>query len=153
MFSKDFRDFISLLNKHKVEFIVVGGLAVQHHGYPRFTGDMDIWIRKSEENAIKCVTVLAEFGFASLGFTKEDFLKKDFINQIGSPPLRIDLLSDIDGLTFDECYTNKVQIDRDNLSVPFLSYNDLLKNKKAAGRLKDLADISELEKIKKKRQE
>ncbi len=98
-FEKDFEDFVSLLNKYNVEYMVVGGYALAFHGRPRHTGDLDIWINISESNAEKVISVIKEFGFGSLGFSKEDFLKPGYVNQIGHPPLRIDILTEIDGDT------------------------------------------------------
>ena len=87
----DFEDFIQLLNQHKVDYMVVGGYAMAFHGRPRYTGDLDIWIDISESNAEKMLLVIKDFGFSSLGFKKEDFLKENLINQLGYPPLRIDI--------------------------------------------------------------
>lgn len=86
--SPDFEDFIKLLNDYHAEYLIVGGYAMAFHGKPRFTGDLDIWINISEDNATKLVNVIREFGFSSLGFVKEDFLKENLINQIGYPPFR-----------------------------------------------------------------
>jgi len=96
--AKDFEDFVSLLNRHKVEYMVVGGYALAFHGKPRHTGDLDIWINISEKNAINMLKAISDFGLGSLGFEKEDFLTEGLISQIGYPPLRIDLLNTIDGV-------------------------------------------------------
>src|SRR6476659_8259416 len=98
---KDFSDFVELLNQHGVEYMVVGGYALAFHGEPRFTGDMDIWIDLSVSNAEKMVKVMHDFGAASLGFTKKDFMDEGIIKQIGQPPLRIDILSAIDGVNYE----------------------------------------------------
>ena len=100
----DFRDFIHLLNQHGVEYLVVGGYALAFHGKPRHTGDLDIWINISETNAVKMVTVLDKFGVSSLGLSKADFLKEGYVSQIGYPPLRIDILNSIDGISFPAGY-------------------------------------------------
>src|SRR5476651_466363 len=110
---KDFQEFIELLNKHEVAYMVVGAHALAFHGRPRHTGDLDIWINPSEQNAIKLVDVLNEFGFGSLGLTKSDFLKENYVTQLGYPPLRIDILNTISGVEFDEAYANKVTGDVD----------------------------------------
>ena len=100
--AQDFEDFVKLLNKHKVAYMVVGGYALAFHGKPRHTGDLDIWINISEENAKRMLQVLKDFGMSSLGFQKEDFLKPGYVTQIGYPPLRIDILNNIDGVEFSE---------------------------------------------------
>src|ERR1700753_1612066 len=96
---KDFEDFVALLNTHQVDYMVVGGYALAFHGIPRHTGDLDIWIDVSNSNAEKMCAVITDFGMASLGIQKSDFLKKGIITQIGYPPLRIDILNEIDGVT------------------------------------------------------
>lgn len=140
----DFEDFIRLLNQHEVTYLVVGGYAMAFHGRPRYTGDMDIWINISEDNASKMVVVLKEFGFGSLKFSESDFLKENIINQIGYPPLRIDILTSVDGIGFEEAYRYKQKIQIDELEVPFIGLNQLIQNKEASGRKKDLADIDSL---------
>jgi len=144
----DFEDFISFLNKHTVEYLVVGGYAMAFHGRPRYTGDLDIWINISESNADKMLNVLHEFGFSSLHFRKEDFLKENIINQIGYPPLRIDILTSIDGVTFQEAYLQKKNIKIENLEVAFIGLAQLIENKKASNRAQDIADIESLKRKK-----
>lgn len=102
IFDQNFIEFIELCNQYGVRYLVVGGYAVGIHGYPRNTGDMDIWIEKSDSNADNMMKVIERFGFASLGLTKEDFLTKDYITQLGYPPLRIDILSDLAEINFIE---------------------------------------------------
>lgn len=144
-FPPDFREFVQLLEKNEVAYIIVGGYAVGYHGYPRFTGDLDIWLKVSADNAAKIVAAINQFGMGSLGLTEADFLIHDNIIQIGFPPLRIDLLSDIDGVSFDECYINKVRANHDGFVYNIISYDDLIKNKKASNRGKDIGDIENLE--------
>lgn len=144
MINQDFKDFIKLLNEKKVEYLVVGGYAVGFHGFPRYTGDIDIWIKISEENAKRMVDVLTELGFASLGAGKNDFLKNDNVIQLGNPPIRIDILMSIEGVGFDECYKKKATKQIDEIEINFIGFNELLKNKKAVGRDKDLIDIKNL---------
>jgi len=129
--ARDFSEFIDLLNKYEVDYLVVGGYALGFHGRPRYTGDLDIWISISEKNAIKMVEVIEAFGFAALGLGKDDFLQKGYVTQIGYPPLRIDILNDIDGLVFKEAYKNKQVIDIDGIDVNYIGYNDLILNKAA----------------------
>jgi predicted nucleotidyltransferase len=145
-FPPDFKEFIELLEKNKVEYLIIGGYAVGYHGYPRFTGDLDIWLKVSAENAQKIETSINEFGFGSLGLTATDFMVVGNIIQIGYPPLRIDLLNDIDGVSFDESYVNKVRVDHDGFSYNIIGYDDLIKNKKATNRGKDKGDVENLEK-------
>jgi predicted nucleotidyltransferase len=140
----DFVDFVSLLNNHKVDYMIVGGYAMAFHGRPRYTGDLDIWIDISESNALKMISVLSDFGFSSLLFGKEDFLKKNIINQIGYPPLRIDILTSIDGVDFKEAAIHKKTIEVDNLEIPFIGLNQLIENKRASNRAQDIADIESL---------
>jgi predicted nucleotidyltransferase len=150
--SEDFEDFIRLLNDFDVEYLVVGGYAMAFHGKPRYTGDLDIWINISAINADKLVNVINEFGFGGLGFSSKDFLKENLINQIGYPPLRIDVLTTIDGVSFEEAYKEKLEIDIDvDLKIKFISLSHLIQNKKASGRKIDIADIAELEKTLKKK--
>jgi predicted nucleotidyltransferase len=146
--AKDFEDFLQLLNKHEVEYMIVGGYALGFHGAPRYTGDIDIWINISQTNAKKLLLVITEFGFASLGFEESDFLKEGYVSQIGQPPLRIDILNSIDGVNFKEAFLNKQIIDIDGLKVPYVGYHDFIKNKEASGRLKDKADIEEIKRRK-----
>lgn len=144
MFSQDFKEFVELLIKHDAEYLIVGGYAVGVHGHPRYTGDLDIWLNPTRENAERILVCLNEFGFASYGLRHEDFMKEGNIVQLGYPPLRIDLLTQIDGVTFKDCYQNKTQVEIEGLLVNFIGYNDLLKNKKESGRLRDLDDINNL---------
>ncbi len=146
---KDFEDFIALLNKHQADYMVVGGYALAFHGKPRHTGDLDIWIAISNENANKILAVIKEFGMGSLGFTKEDFLKPGYISQIGYPPLRIDILNEIDGLNFEEARKNMQGIDlEEGLKINYIGLHDFIRNKMASGRIQDLADIREIQKKK-----
>jgi len=145
--AQDFEDFVKLLNRHGVEYMVVGGYALAFHGKPRHTGDLDIWINISEENAQRMLKVLRNFGLSSMGFTKEDFIKPGYISQIGYPPLRIDILNSIDGADFDEAKTKmqKLQLEED-LSINYIGLDDFIKNKLASGRSQDLTDIKEIQK-------
>lgn len=146
----DFIDFVNLCNKYEVEYLVIGGYAVSVHGYPRSTKDLDICIKVSEENALKMVQVINDFGFASLKLKKEDFLKRDFITQLGNEPVRIDILNDLDGVSFEQAWINKKIIDFEDSKINFIGYSELLKVKEKAGRPQDIADISKLRSRKKK---
>jgi hypothetical protein len=148
MFEPDFVDFIELLNKHQVEYMIVGAHALAFHGRPRHTGDLDIWIKPTDANADKMVAVIDEFGFASLNLTKEDFLKDSYVTQLGYPPLRIDILNAISGVNFDDAYQRKIEGELDGLQIPFIDVQDFITNKQATGRAKDLGDIKALNKRK-----
>lgn len=144
MFNKDFSEFVSLLNAHGVEYLVVGGYALAAHGHPRFTGDLDIWLQQSKANASRVLDALRAFGFGSLDISVSDLLKPDGVVQLGYPPGRIDLLTSIDGVSFDLCSTRKEMVLIQGLPIPFIGLEDFKTNKKATGRLKDLADLESL---------
>jgi predicted nucleotidyltransferase len=144
MLSKDFTEFVALLNKHDAEYMIVGDYSVGVHGYPRYTGDLDIWLNPTQANAERVLAVIAEFGFASLGLTVEDLTKEGNVIQFGQPPLRIDLLTTIDGVAFDSCFANRKEVSFDGLSMNFIGYHDLVTNKKATGRHRDLDDVENM---------
>jgi len=144
MFSQDFKEFVALLQKHQVEYLIVGGYAVGIHGHPRFTGDLDIWLNPSFENAKKILQCVNEFGFSSFKLQESDFTKEGNVIQLGYPPLRIDLLNQIDGVSFDACFVNRKVVEVDELQLNFIGYQDLLKNKESSGRPRDLDDIENL---------
>ncbi len=143
---KDIIDFIKLCNKHNLKYLVIGGYAVSVHGYPRSTKDIDVCIEMSDLNAAKMVEVIKDFGFGSLKLNKEDFLKKHFITQLGFPPLRIDILNDLDGVSFEEAWDNKKIVTIENVPVNFIGYNELIIVKQKAGRPQDIADVEKLKK-------
>lgn len=151
MLTKDFREFLQLLNEHQAEYIVVGGQAVIYYGYVRFTGDLDVWINNTETNAQKMITVLNEFGFESLGLSKMDFMENDAIIQLGYEPDRIDIMTSVAGLDFATSYRRAVKTEYDGEEIFLLSLDDLKINKKAAGRLQDLTDLEKLKNTKKKK--
>lgn len=144
LLGKDLHDFVSLCLKHGVRFLVVGGYAVAAHGHPRLTKDLDVWVWVDSENAARLVRVLAEFGFGSLGLTAEDFSEEGQVVQLGYPPNRIDILTSIAGVDFESCWDRRAEILLDSLAVPFIGLDDLEKNKLAAGRAQDLADVEGL---------
>jgi hypothetical protein len=144
MLTPDFREFVELLIKHKVEYLIAGGYAVGIYGHPRYTGDLDIWLNRTEENAIKIIATVKEFGFQSFNLSPQDFLKKENVIQLGYPPLRIDLLTDLDGVSFSECFANKIEVELEGLKVNFIGYADLIKNKTSTGRPIDLDDIENM---------
>ncbi len=140
----DFREFIKLLNKNGVEYLVIGGYAVVFHGYVRTTVDLDIWIKNSSKNSEKIFQALKDFGFGSVGLTPADFIKKNAIIQLGFPPRRIDIVTTPSGVSFDTCYHKRVVTTIQNVKVNFIDFKSLVKNKKSSGRLKDIADIDNL---------
>jgi predicted nucleotidyltransferase len=144
MLSKDFKEFVTLLKEHDAEYMIVGGYAVGVHGYPRYTGDLDIWLNPTHSNAERVLLAISDFGFASFGLTAQDLTKQENVIQFGQPPLRIDLLTSIDGVTFDQCYANRKEVTFDGLSMNFIGYHDLVTNKKATGRHRDLDDLENM---------
>jgi hypothetical protein len=137
----DWREFIELLNSHAVEYVIVGAWARAFHGVPRSTGDIDFFVRASLENAHRLVRALDQFGFASLEITPADFLKPDHIIQLGIDPYRIDIVTGISGVSFEEAWKDRVHGEIDGVPVVFLSLPLFRRNKRAAGRVKDLADL------------
>ncbi len=134
----DFKEFLILLNKHKVKYLIVGGYAVSVYSYPVNTGDIDIWIEISKENAGKVIDVLVEFGFGNLNIKMSDLLKEDFIVQLGYSPNRIDILTGVTGLNFSKSYKNKMSREISGIGkIHFVSYNDLIINKDKSNREKD----------------
>lgn len=144
MLNQDFKEFIASLNDNRVRYLVVGGYAVAFHGHPRYTKDIDIWLQCSAQNAECVLQALRQFGFGSLDIEKQDFLTPDIIVQLGYPPRRIDLLTSLPGVDFEECYAQRVQATVDGIDVSFIDVENLKKNKRAAGRHQDLADVDSL---------
>ena len=140
----DFKEFLRLLNAHEVEYLMIGGYAVGYHGYPRATVDMDIWIAADPANAEKVVAVLREFGFESPELAPDLFLRENRIIRMGEPPLRIEISTGIDGVTFDECYQERIADLVDGVVVNLINLRHLRINKKASGRAKDTADLENL---------
>ena len=143
--TQDFREFFQSLNDHNVRYLVIGGYAVAFHGHPRYTKDIDVWIEADKTNAQKLIDALRAFGFGSLGLEAEDFLDPDDVIQLGYPPNRIDLLTALKGVDFDTCYASKIVVEIQDTSVNFIDLENLKKNKRATGRLQDLADLEQLE--------
>jgi len=144
-FPHDFKEFLKLLNSKKIEYLVIGGYAVGFHGYPRATGDMDVWIAVNEGNAIKMVDALRRFGFDLPGLNKEIFLTEKKVIRMGIPPMRLEILTSIDGVCFEECFTNRIVADFGDFSVNFISKEDLLQNKRSSGRPQDMVDLEKLQ--------
>ncbi len=145
MLNQDFKEFIQSLNDNQVRYLVIGGYAVAFHGHPRYTKDMDVWIAMKPDNAAKMVKALEQFGFGSLGLRAEDFLVPDQIIQLGYAPSRIDLLTTLEGVEFENCYASRVEVEIDEIKANFIDLDNLKRNKKATGRHQDLADLENLE--------
>ena len=141
----NFKEFIELLNANEVRYLIVGGYAVSHHGHPRYTKDIDIWIESEPANAVRALSVLSDFGFGELGIEREDLLKEDHIIQLGYPPNRIDLITSLEGVEFGRCYKQRSVTQVGEINLNFISCEDLIRNKRATGRPQDLADVDHLE--------
>lgn len=141
---QDFKDFLKLLNAHRVDYLLIGGYAVGYHGYPRATADLDIWVGTTRENATKLVTVLKKFGFDLPEVDEALFIQEDKILRMGNAPIRIELLTTISGVDFQACYKDRIEDKVDGIKINIIDLKNLKKNKKASGRFKDLADIEML---------
>ena len=143
---QDFKEFLKLLEENEVEYLLVGGYAVGYHGYPRPTGDIDFWISNRPENAERVVSVLREFGFASQKLSASLFTQEKSIVRMGVAPFKLEVITFIDGVNFDDCYKRQIETNIDGCKVKVIGLDDLLANKNASGRPKDINDILELEK-------
>ena len=143
--NKDFKEFLELLNKNQVKYLIVGGYAAAFHGHPRYTKDIDIWILMEKSNAENILKTLAEFGFPDLGITEGDLVSPEVVIQLGYAPNRIDLITEVSGLTFNDCYEKRVIVDVEGVKINFIDLESLKKNKKSSGRHQDLADLESLE--------
>lgn len=141
---QDIRAFIELCLSRKVEFLLVGGYALAFHGAPRFTEDIDLMVVVSPENADKLHAVLADFGFGGAGINRDDFLEADQVIQLGRAPNRIDILTGISGVTWQEAWASRIQVNFDGLEIQVIGKPELIRNKQAAGRPQDLADLVRL---------
>lgn len=141
---RDFSEFLRLLNDREVRYLVIGGYAVGYHGYPRATNDLDVWIAIAPDNAARVVEALEDFGFGSAELTTDLFLKEDSIIRMGLPPMRIEILTTISGVSFETCYQDRVEGIFGGTEVTLISLDDLKRNKRASGRYKDLDDLEHL---------
>lgn len=148
---KHYEEFIRLLNYHEVKYLVVGAYALTFHAAPRNTGDIDFFVQRNRQNAKSLTKVLDDFGFKSLSLTEKDFLERSTVIQLGFEPNRIDIINSITGVTFNTAYKNKVTGLLGKQKVNFISAKDLMRNKKALGRAKDLADLEMLLKFYKRK--
>ena len=140
----DFKDFLRLLNSYSVRYLLVGGYAVGYHGYPRATGDMDIWIEMSESNCKKITSAFLDFGMAGEAITENLFLKENKVIRMGVPPVRLEVITSASGVDFSDCYSNREVFEIDGIPINLISLQDLKKNKQAAGRHKDMDDLEHL---------
>jgi predicted nucleotidyltransferase len=148
MLNEDYKDMLRALSDEKVEFLLIGAYAMAAHGYPRATMDIDIWVMPSSRNADAVFRALIRFGAPLDNLTREDLQKEDIIFQIGVAPRRIDIITSATGLTFEEAYKRSLSVNLDGIEVHIPSIDDLIHNKKATGRTKDLADAEALESLK-----
>jgi len=142
--NKDLREFVELLNSHQVEYLIVGAFAVAFHGFPRYTGDIDILVRPTAENARRVLDTLAQFGFHGLGIREQDLGSPGKVVQLGLPPNRIDILTAVSGLTFEEAWDSREQAKLSGVPVNYIGRAALIHNKESTGRAKDLGDAEEL---------
>ena len=142
--NRDFKEFLELFTENGVEYLIIGGYALAFHGVPRFTGDIDIFINRSRENANRILECLDEFGFAQIGLQLADFTEADQVVELGYPPVRIDIITSIDGVTWEDAWNNRVQAAYGDVPVQFISREDFIKNKLATGKKQDLADLEAL---------
>lgn len=141
---QDFKELLALFNEHKVEYVIVGAHALAFHGVPRYTGDIDILVRPSSDNVNRVLCALGDFGFGSLGLKKGDFQKPDNVIQLGVPPVRVDILTSLTGITWQKADRGKVEGSYGGIAVYFLGREEYIANKRALGRKKDLADLEAL---------
>jgi phage replication-related protein YjqB (UPF0714/DUF867 family) len=140
----DFRDFLQLLNSERVEYLLVGGYAVALHGHVRTTADMDIWIAATSENAARSIEALAKFGFSRDALKGLELDKPRQVVRMGVPPMQIDVITSVTGCDFAACFARRMTMTQDGVQISLIELGDLLANKQASGRLKDLADVAAL---------
>jgi len=141
---QDFKELLESFNAHGVEYIIVGGYALAFHGAPRFTGDIDLYVKPVRENAERIIQALEAFGFESLGLSAEDFTSTNKVIQLGQPPVRVDLMTSLTTVSWDKAEAGKVRGEYGGISVYFIGKDDLVANKRGLGRKKDLADLEAL---------
>jgi hypothetical protein len=140
----DFKELLGFLNARKVEYLIVGGYALAFHGVPRFTGDLDLYVKPDPANAERIVAALRDFGFESVGLYEKDFTEEDQVVLLGQLPVQIDLMTSLTGVSWDEAYAGRVQGKYGDVTVYFLGRKQLAANKRAQGHFKDLADLEAL---------
>ncbi len=148
--NENFKEFIRLLNVNGVKYLVVGGFAVAYYGYPRYTGDIDFWVWADPENADQLLKTIRDFGLGGISLQKEDLINPENVIQLGYEPHRIDLIIELDGVDFISCFPHRQEASFEDLTIPFISYDDLIANKISTGRMKDMLDVKTLERKNKK---
>ena len=141
---QDFKELLELFNKHNVEYVIVGAYALAFHGCPRYTGDLDILIKSDPDNAGKIIEAITEFGFESLELAAEDFSSPEKVVQLGVPPVRIDILTSLTGVTWEQVSTHRTRGQYGETATCFIGKDELIINKRTLGRHKDLADIESI---------
>jgi len=141
---KDFKELLALFNEHKVEYVIVGGYALAFHGAPRYTGDIDILIHPDTANAHRILKALDDFGFGSINVTAEDFEKPENVIQLGVPPVRVDIITSITGVSWEDVCAGRIQGKYGDIPVYYIGRKQFISNKRAVGRKKDLADLEAL---------
>ena len=141
---QDFKELLKLFNSHKIEYIVVGGYALAYHGAPRYTGDIDIFVKPDKQNAKRIIAALDAFGFESIGLKEADFISPDKVVKLGVPPVRIDIITSISGVTWEDAFTGRIKGPFDDFTVNYLGRDQFILNKRAMGRKKDQADLEAL---------
>jgi Nucleotidyl transferase of unknown function (DUF2204) len=144
MLNRDFKECVASFNAHGVEYLVVGGYALAAHGRPRYTGDIDLWVRPTSLNARRVLAALNVFGLGALAITETDLTTPSNVIQLGYPPRRIDLLTSIDGVEFDACHARRLALPIDGVDLPVIGLDDFKANKRATGRTQDRADLEAL---------
>ena len=140
----DFRELLALLNDHKVEYIIIGAYALAFHGAPRYTGDIDIFVKHTTINAQRIISALDELGFSSVGLKIKDFESPDKVIQLGVPPVRVDIITSITGVSWEEAFSGRAEGKYGDIPVHYIGREQFISNKRALGRKKDLADIEAL---------
>ena len=141
---EDFKEFLKLLNEADVDYLLIGGYAVGYHGYPRTTADLDVWVDVSPANADRLLLTFRRFGMTDPSLTHAAFMEKGAILRMGLPPVRIEVMTDVDGVRFSECYARRLTVQLDGQPVSMIGLSDLRANKRASGRYKDLDDLEHL---------
>jgi len=142
--NRDFHELLECFDRHEVRYLIIGGWALAMHGIVRMTKDLDVWILPEPSNAEAILLALSDFGFGNLGLATEDFLEPDTVIQLGYPPNRVDLLTTPSGVDFETCWDERVEVMLDELCVPFIGREGLIKNKVSSGRPQDLLDAKDL---------
>ncbi|MBN1578285.1 MAG: nucleotidyltransferase [Chitinispirillaceae bacterium] len=140
----DFRELFVLLNRHKVEYMIVGGYALAFHGAPRYTGDIDLFVNPDRDNARKILSALAEFGFGGLNLQEADFSTPDRVVQLGVPPVRIDFVTSVTGVPWASAVVNRIEGEYGDIPVYYIGREDFIRNKRSTGRIKDITDVEAL---------